>query len=127
MRQPSTPTGNNGNSQRTRTRGAIRTHLGRKRTGPRSRMLRNSTLDQIGEIAGAQRHRQEELFDRMFGRFQEAFLRAGETTIAAFDKALDTAFDGLVAAGEFTAENGDKLRQFVRRDSSGQSCSYNGT
>ena len=116
MRQPSTPTGNNGNSQRTRTRGAIRTHLGRKRTGPRSRMLRNSTLDQISEVSGAQRHRQEELFDRMFTRFQEAFLQAGETTISAFDKALDTAFDGLIAAGEFTAENGDKLRNFLRRD-----------
>ena len=116
MRQPSTPEGNNGNSQRTRTRGAIRTHLGRKRTGPRSRMLRNSTLDQISEVTGAQRHRQEELFDRMFRGFQEAFLQAGETTLAAFDKALDSAFDGLVSAGEFTAENGEKLRNFVRRD-----------
>ena len=39
MRQPSTPTGNNG-TQRARSRGAIRTHLGRKRTGPRTRALR---------------------------------------------------------------------------------------
>jgi integrase len=116
MSQPSTPAGNNGNSQRTRTRGAIRTHLGRKRTGPRSRMLRDSTLDQISEVTGAQRHRQEELFDRMFGRFQETFLQAGETTITAFDKALDSAFDALVAAGEFTAETGEKLRHFLRRD-----------
>ncbi|MGZ5074489.1 MAG: zinc ribbon-containing protein [Usitatibacter sp.] len=116
MRQPSTPTGNNGNSQRTRTRGAIRTHLGRKRTGPRSRMLRGSTLDQISEVTGAERHRQEDLFDRMFSRFQEIFTQAGETTLAAFDKALDTAFDGLVSAGEFTAENGERLRHYVRRD-----------
>ena len=36
MRHPSAPN-NNGQSQRTRTRGAIRTHLGRKRSGPRSR------------------------------------------------------------------------------------------
>ncbi len=116
MRDPSTPTGNSGNSQRARTRGAIRTHLGRKRTGPRSRMLRESTLDQISEVTGPQRHRQEELFDRMFRRFEELFARAGETTLAAFDKALDTAFDALVGAGEFTAENGEKLRHFVRRD-----------
>jgi hypothetical protein len=116
MRDPDTPTGNSGNSQRARTRGAIRTHLGRKRTGPRSRMLRDSTLHQISEVTGAQRHRQEELFDRMFNGFEEAFARAGETTLAAFDRALDTAFDALVSAGEFTAENGEKLRHFVRRD-----------
>ena len=116
MRQPSTPTGNNGNSQRTRTRGAIRTHLGRKRTGPRSRVLGNSTLDQISEVTGAERRRQEDLFDRMFGCFQETYMQAGETTLAAFDKALDAAFDGLVSAGEFTAENGEKLRHFLRRD-----------
>jgi isocitrate dehydrogenase len=116
MRHPSTPTGNNGNSQRTRTRGAIRTHLGRKRTGPRTRALRHSTLEQISEVTGAERHRQEDLFDRMFGRFQEAFLSAGETTLAAFDSALDAACDGLIAAGEFTSENGERLRQYLRRD-----------
>lgn len=116
MRHPSTPTDNNGNSQRTRTRGAIRTHLGRKRTGPRTRPLRHGTLDQIREVTGAERHRQEDLFDRMFARFQEAFLKAGETTIGAYDDALDTACDGLIAAGEFTAENGERLRQYLRRD-----------
>jgi hypothetical protein len=116
MRTPTTPAGNSGNSQRARTRGAIRTHLGRKRAGPRARMLHGSTLDRISEIAGAQRHRQEELFDRMFGRFQEAFAQAGETTLAAFDKALETAFEASVSAGELTAENGEKLRHFVRRD-----------
>jgi len=116
MRPPSTPTGNNGNSQRARTRGAIRTHLGRKRTGPRNRMLKNSTLDNISEITGAERHRQEDLFDRLSGKFQDLFQQAGETTLDAVDSALDSAFDGLVAAGEFTAENGERLRQYVRRD-----------
>lgn len=116
MRDPSTPAGNSGNSQRHRARGAIRTHLGRKRAGPRARMLHGSTLDRISEIAGAQRHRQEELFDRMFGRFQEAFAQAGETTLAAFDKALQAAFDASVSAGELTSESGEKLRDFVRRD-----------
>jgi hypothetical protein len=116
MRPPSSPSGNNGNSQRTRTRGAIRTHLGRKRTGPRNRMLKHSTLDNISEITGAERHRQEDLFDKLSGKFQDLFQQAGETTLAAFDHALDTACDGLVAAGEFTAENGDRLRQYLRRD-----------
>lgn len=116
MRPPSSPSGNNGNSQRTRTRGAIRTHLGRKRTGPRNRMLKHSTLDHISEITGAERHRQEDLFDRLSGSFEDLFQQAGESTLAAFDHALDTAFDGLVAAGEFTAENGDRLRQYLRRD-----------
>jgi isocitrate dehydrogenase len=116
MGQPSTPTGNNGDSQRTRTRGAIRTHLGRKRTGARNRTLKASTLQQIGEVAAADRHRQEALFDRMSHRFQELFEQAGETTLAAVDRALDTACDGLITAGEFTAENGERLRQFLRRD-----------
>ena len=116
MRHPSTLTGNNGNSQRSRSGGAIRTHLGRKRTGPRTRMLRDATLERISELTGAERQRQEELFDRLSGRFREAFERGGETTLAAFDQALDAAFDALVAAGEFTAENGAKLRDFLRRD-----------
>jgi isocitrate dehydrogenase len=116
MRHSSTPTGNSRNSQRPRAGGAIRTHLGRKRTGPRTRMLRDSTLERIGELAGAERHRQEELFDRLSDRFQEAFERGGETTLAAFDRALDAAFDALATAGEFTAENGLKLRDFLRRD-----------
>ena len=109
-------TGNNGNVPRQRTRGAIRTHLGRKRTGPRSRALRASTLQQIGEVTGAERHRQEQLFDRLRGTFEGLLAQASETTIAAVDKALDTACDGLVTAGEFTAENGERLRQFIKRD-----------
>jgi Zinc-ribbon containing domain len=114
--RPSTPTGNNGNSQRTRTRGAIRTHLGRKRTGPRGRMLKDSTLENIGAITGAARHRQEDLFDKLSGRFHDLFRPAGESTLAVFDGALDAAFDGLIAAGEFTAESGENLRYYVRRD-----------
>jgi isocitrate dehydrogenase len=116
MRQPSTPTGNNGNSQRARTRGAIRTHLGRKRTGPRNRALKDSTLQQISEVTAADRHRQEDQFDRLTHRFTELFQQAGETTLAAFDSALESACDGLVAAGEFTAESAERLRHFLRRD-----------
>lgn len=109
-------TGNNGNAPRGRTRGAIRTHLGRKRTGPRARMLRESTLQEIGAVTGAERHRQEQLFDRLLGQFQDLMTQAGETTIAAVDNALDAACHGLVSAGEFTAENGERLRQFIKRD-----------
>jgi len=110
------PTDNNGNAPRARTRGAIRTHLGRKRTGPRSRGLRDSTLQSIGEVTGAERHRQEQLFDRVLDSFQGFFAQAGETTMAAVDKALEAACEGMVAAGEFTAENGERLRQFIKRD-----------
>jgi isocitrate dehydrogenase len=109
-------TNNNGNSARTRTRGAIRTHLGRKRTGPRSRALRESTLQGIGEVTGAERHRQEQSFDRLLGQFQELMQQAGETTMAAVDSALESASDALVTAGEFTAENAERLRQYIKRD-----------
>lgn len=114
--RPSSTGNNNGNMQRTRTRGAIRTHLGRKRTGPRARALRASTLEQIGEVTGAERHRQEQMFDRLLGQFQELIAQAGEATVEAVDNALSSACGALVSAGEFTAENGERLRQFIRRD-----------
>jgi Zinc-ribbon containing domain len=116
MRPPSTPTGNNGNSQRTRTRGAIRTHLGRKRMGPRNRLLQHSTLDNISEVTGADRRRQEEMFERMSAEFQHFIRQAGETTDTSFESALAAACEGLVAAGELTAENGERLREYLRRD-----------
>jgi hypothetical protein len=114
MRHPSTPTGNNGG--RARTRGAIRTHLGRKRVGSRARPLRDETLERVQAVTDQERHRQEDLFDRLVTRVEELFSQAGELTVAAFDRALDTACDGLIAAGEFTAENAQRLRQYVRRD-----------
>lgn len=114
MRHPSTPTGNNGG--RARTRGAIRTHLGRKRIGSRARPLRSETLDRVRAIGDEERHRQEDLFDRLAGRVQELFGQAGELTVEAFDRALNSACDGLVTAGEFTAESAERLRHYVRRD-----------
>ena len=114
MRHPSTPTGNNGG--RARTRGAIRTHLGRKRVGSRARPLRDETLDRVRAVTDQERHRQEDLFDRLAARVEELFSQAGELTVAAFDRALDSACEGLIAAGEFTAENAQRLRQYVRRD-----------
>lgn len=117
MRHPSTPTSNNdGNAPRTRTRGAIRTHLGRKRTGPRTRPLKDSTLLGMQEAGETARHHQEDLFDRLRNGFMDLFQQPGETTATAFDQALETARDALVSAGEFTAENGERLRQLLRRD-----------
>ncbi len=114
MRHPSAPN-DNGQPQRTRTRGAIRTHLGRKRSGPRGRPP-NGTLMHMQPVAEGQRFEQEHLFDRLLGQFQSLFETAGEKTASAFDGALDTACDTLVTAGEFTAENAERLRQFLRRD-----------
>ena len=116
MRHPSTPTGNNGNSQRTRGRGAIRTHLGRKRVGPRSRVLKDSTLEGLQQAGHAARQQQERLFDQLRDTFEQLFTRAGETTASAFDSALDAACDTLVASGEFSAENAQRLREYLRRD-----------
>jgi len=113
MRHPSTPT-NNGGARR--NRGAIRTHLGRKRVGARGRPLRNDTLERVRAVTDQERHRQEDLFDRLAERVQDLFSQAGELTVTAFDRALDTACDSLVSAGEFTVENAERLRQYVRRD-----------
>ena len=115
MRHPSAPN-NNGQPQRTRTRGAIRTHLGRKRSGPRARSNPPGGFVRV-EPANAPSYREEEaLFDRLLGQFQSLFGAAGERTAAALDSALDSACNTLVAAGEFTADNAERLRRYVRRD-----------
>jgi isocitrate dehydrogenase len=116
MRQPSAPN-NNGQGQppRARARGAIRTHLGRKRSGPRNRPA-NGNMVHMQPDDEARRFEQEHLFDRLLGQFQSLFEAAGDKTAAAFDGALDTACDTLVSAGEFTADNAERLRQFLRRD-----------
>jgi Zinc-ribbon containing domain len=115
MGHPTEPA-NNGQAQRTRTRGAIRTHLGRKRSGARARPLNNETLVRIQGVTESARHRQEDLFDRLLAQFRARLESAGERSAAAFDSALDTACDTLASAGEFTAENAEHLRQCLRRD-----------
>jgi isocitrate dehydrogenase len=114
MRHPSAPN-NNGQPQRTRARGAIRTHLGRKRSGPRARSAPPANVVRM-QPANSASYRQEDLFDRLFAQFQSLFGAAGERTAAALDGALDTACNTLVAAGEFTADNAERLRQYVKRD-----------
>lgn len=114
MRHPSAPN-DNGNPQRPRPRGAIRTHLGRKRTGPRTRSPNPAfaRMEPANDSVGAG---QEQLFDRLLGQFQSIFDAASDRTAAAFDGALDAACDTLVTAGEFTADNAERLRHFLRRD-----------
>lgn len=114
MRHPSEPD-NNGPAQRTRTRGAIRTHLGRKRSGSRARPL-NHAAPLHAPVTETVRHEQEHLFDKLMGQFQSLFGAAGDRTAAAFDTALDSACGTLVSAGEFTAESAERLRQYLRRD-----------
>ena len=114
MRHPSTPTGNNGG--RVRPRGAIRTHLGRKRVGARARGLRDDAQVHMPAANDEEGRRQEDVFDRLTQQAQELFQQAGELTVSAFDKAVDTACDGLASAGDFTKENAERLRQYVRRD-----------
>ena len=70
-------------------------------------------MQQVTESA---RHLQEGFFDRLLGQFQALFDSAAEHGAGAFDSALDTACDSLVSAGEFTAENAERLRQCLRRD-----------
>jgi isocitrate dehydrogenase len=115
MRHPSAPD-NNDSAQRTRTRGAIRTHLGRKRNGPRTRRLDDGTLVRMQEAGHVARRREEDLFDKLLGRFQSVFETAGEKSVSAFDSALDSACGALVSAGEFTADGAQRLREFLRRD-----------
>ena len=114
MRHPSTPTGNNGG--RVRPRGAIRTHLGRKRVGARARGLRDDSQAPMQASNDEEHRKQEDVFDRLTQQAQELFQQAGELTVSAFDRAVDTACDGLVSAGDFTKENAERLRQYVRRD-----------
>ena len=110
MRHPSSPGSNS--TPRTRTRGAIRTHLGRKRSGMRGRV----GSAQLGMDAATTRRAQEDFFDRMMGQVQSLFNAAGERTIDALDSAIDSAFDTVATAGEFTLENAERVRNFLKRD-----------
>jgi hypothetical protein len=101
--------------QRDRTRGAIRTHLGRKRSNGRSR-LAEETLLGVRDLAQMRRSEQERAFDRMLVQFRAIFDASGDKTAAAFDRALDAAGESLVASGAFSLETAKLLRQFLRRD-----------
>jgi hypothetical protein len=102
--------------QRSRTRGAIRTHLGRKRLGGRGRRLGEETLEGVRELGAMRRSEQERAFERLRGQFQAHFDASADKSAAAFDLALDKACEALVTASEFTADTTERLRQFLRRD-----------
>ena len=74
MGHPSAPNSNG----RPRNRGAIRTHLGRKRVGPRTRDASGAVVRMRSPSA----KRDEDLFDRLFGVFQTAFDAAAEREFA---------------------------------------------
>lgn len=113
MRHPSQPDDNGSPSPRNRTRGAIRTHLGRKRTGSRNLGTRHSSH---AAVDGMTRMQQEHHFDRLMGQFQSALDTVTDKGAEAFDLALDVARDTLVNAGDITVEAAEQLRQFLRRD-----------
>jgi zinc ribbon family protein len=112
MRHPSSP----GTNTTPRTRGAIRTHLGRKRSGARGRGFAGAPAGTLQASPAPTRRQQEDVFDRLMGQVQSLFNAAGEKTVAALDTALDGAFNGVITAGEFTAESADRLRNFLKRD-----------
>lgn len=112
-----TGNGKNGDPQsRIRSRGAIRTHLGRKRSGGRTRGFKLSAQSAFGAMGAADRRRHEELFDLVMSRFQEAFEAAGERTLESLERSLESACDDLVNAGEITADTCERLREYIRRD-----------
>jgi hypothetical protein len=78
--------------------------------------LHDDTLARVQAVTEEERHRQEELFDKVAEQAQALFAQAGELSVAAFDEAVDSACGNLVDAGEFSAAHAERLRQYVRRD-----------
>jgi hypothetical protein len=78
--------------------------------------MRDDNVVRLHAASDEERQKHEDLFDRIAQRAQELFQQAGEISVSAFDRAVETACDGLVTAGDFTKENAERLRQYVRRD-----------
>jgi rubrerythrin len=62
------------------------------------------------------RREQEHLFDKMLGQVESVFVAAGERTAEALDMAIDTALGTIAGVGEFTAENAERFRHYLKRD-----------
>ena len=60
--------------------------------------------------------RYEVLYDRFSERVREVFEAGQEKSKEALDKAMDVAREQFSAAGEFSAEQGEVFKQFMRRD-----------
>jgi isocitrate dehydrogenase len=56
------------------------------------------------------------LYDRFSDRVRELFEASQEKSKEAMDKAMETARQQFSAAGEFTSEQGEVFKQFMRRD-----------
>ena len=56
------------------------------------------------------------LYDRFSEHVREVFEAGQEKSKEAMDKAMETARQQFAAAGEFSAEQGELFKQFMRRD-----------
>jgi Zn finger protein HypA/HybF involved in hydrogenase expression len=66
--------------------------------------------------ADAQRSRSEILYDRFAEKSREFFEAGHEKGREALDKAMDLAREQLAAAGEFSTEQGEQFKRYLRRD-----------
>lgn len=64
--------------------------------------------------AGAPEH--EALYDRFTERASEIFATGQEKSREAMEKAMDAARQQFSAAGEFSAEQGERFKQYMQRD-----------
>lgn len=112
MSQPPHPDGST--EHRIRARGAIRTHLGRKRIGARGRGPGEDMPVAVRHLADMRRSEQERAFDRLKAKFLAAY--GAEEGPGAFDRALDAACASLVGEGFLGPEVALQLRAFLRRD-----------
>jgi len=60
--------------------------------------------------------RYEALYDRFAERSRELFEASQEKSKEAMDKAIEMAREQFAAAGEFSAEQGETFRKYIRRD-----------
>lgn len=65
---------------------------------------------------GEDQGRYEALYDRFAERARELFDAGQEKTNEAMEKAMEGAREQFAAAGEFTAEQGETFKKFMRRD-----------
>lgn len=82
-------------------------------TQPESKPDSETSGDAGGEAAQG---RAEALYDRFTERARELFEAGQEKSKEAMEKAMETAREQIAAAGEFSAEQGEQFKQYMRRD-----------
>ena len=65
---------------------------------------------------GGEQGQHEALYDRFVERTRELFEASQEKGKDAMDKAIETAREQFSAAGEFSAEQGETFKKYMRRD-----------